>query len=252
MSFNNENEKKAYAEIRFLLTKERKPNIYNLYFNSLLNYKMKKIKNNQSNFSILKDNNKLKILKEKYALRIRASLKVPITFKDFSLFINSKWTPDIQQIKAQMKERIDYLKQYNDFFCDTISHYRNDILNCLFVNNQLLNVMLMNYWCGNVTKIDNNNSLTKDRIVKLSQIDMKMKEFFMKYQDRLKNNALPRNESLFQEGKLDIKSSNYYSDDDYDSSYEDNCNNGSSYDNNTNMSLDLLISNSHIDECKSH
>lgn len=215
---------------------------------------MRKIRNDfhqTDTIALLKKNNSLNILKEKYALRIRASLKVPITFKDFNKFINEHWTSPMKQINEQIKERVDFIKPYNDYICDTILQYRNDVFSCVFACNQLINVISFIYWCGNPIKIDNNMTIVKNRIVQSSQFEIKMKEFFMKYKDRLMKNIINRRDSLFNTGN-GIKSSNYYSEDNEFDNDDSNDNDYSSYDNEYNESLDLFVSNSHIDENNSH
>lgn len=181
----DEREEKAFAEIKLIYSKEKETNIFNVYFTSLIKNKMVNLLPNKNTlFDDMKMKESNKLLKERYALRVLVNTKIPITLTDFCLTVKHSLEPEFEELIKWGKERNDLIKTYLDFFCNTINQYRIYGFNCFYGNTQMLNMALMIYWCGPIYRIDDYKMLKKDNIVSKKSFVLRLKEFFIKFEER--------------------------------------------------------------------
>ena len=183
----DENEKKAYSEINLLYKKEEINNGYNIYFNNYIKSKFSvllgkyKKRNLMDNIHIKIGN---KIIKEKYYLRLLASMKIPLTLSEFCNFIKTQWEPQAEDTIEWYKDRIDICHNFNDFICDNIHQYQNDVLNCFITNTKMVNLVSFIFLCGNMFPVESHNDVKGDNIVSLKQFEKKIKEFHLTFNER--------------------------------------------------------------------
>ena len=140
---------------------------------------------NHSNLqSVIDLNNKMKVIKEKHYLRIFASLKIPITISDFCEFAKNEWEPQMEDTIEWYEERNDTFKQFIDFMNDNIQSYQQEVFDCFDKNTQMLNLFLFVYLCGPIFPIEPSKQLRSDRIVKMKQMETKIKEFHVKHYEK--------------------------------------------------------------------
>ena len=183
----DENEKKAFAEINLLYKKEQLNNGYNIYFNHYIKTKFTKIleDSRKKNLMELIDMKiTLKIIKEKYFLRLLASMKIPLTLTEFCNFVKTQWEPQAEDTIEWYKERIDTFHNFNDYICDNILQYQNDVLNCFVANNKMVNLVSFIFLCGNMFPIESHNDVKGDNLVSLKNFEKKVKEFNLTFNER--------------------------------------------------------------------
>jgi hypothetical protein len=183
----DENEKKAFAEINLLYKKEEINNGYNIYFNNYIKSKFSKFlgqykKQNLMDSIEMKIGNK--IIKEKYYLRLLASMKIPLTLTEFCNFVKTQWEPQAEDTIEWYKERIDTFHNFNDYICDNILQYQNDVLNCFVANNKMVNLVSFIFLCGNMFPIESHNDVKGDNLVSLKNFEKKVKEFNLTFNER--------------------------------------------------------------------
>ena len=140
----DENEKKAFAEINLLYKKEQLNNGYNIYFNNYIKTKFTVLLEDSKKKNLMEIINMkigLKIIKEKYFLRLLASMKIPLTLSEFCNFVKMQWEPQAEDTVEWYRERIDTFHQFNDFLCDHIQNYQNEVLNCYVGNTKMVNLV---------------------------------------------------------------------------------------------------------------
>ena len=183
----DENEKKAFAEINLLYKKEEINNGYNIYFNNYIKSKFSillgtfKKKGLMDNIHIKIGN---KIIKEKYYLRLLASMKIPLTLTEFCNFIKTQWEPQAEDTIEWYKERIDTCHNFNDFICDNIHQYQNDVLNCFISNTKMVNLVSFIFLCGNMFPVESHSDVKGDNLVSLKKFEKKIKEFHLTFNER--------------------------------------------------------------------
>ena len=188
----DENEKKAFAEINLLYKKEEINNGYNIYFNNYIKSKFSKFlgqykKQNLMDSLQMKIGNK--IIKEKYYLRLLASMKIPLTLTEFCNFVKTQWEPQAEDTIEWYKERIDTCHNFNDYICDNIHQYQNDVLNCFVANNKMVNLVSFIFLCGNMFPIESHNDVKGDNLVSIKNFEKKVKEFNLTFNERRNVNS---------------------------------------------------------------
>ena len=126
----------------------------------------------------------LKIIKEKYFLRLLASMKIPLTLTEFCNFIKTQWEPQAEDTIEWYKERIDTCHNFNDFICDNIHQYQNDVLNCFISNTKMVNLVSFIFLCGNLFPVQSENDIKGDNLVSIKTFENKLKEFHLLYFDK--------------------------------------------------------------------
>jgi hypothetical protein len=183
----DENEKKAFAEINLLYKKEQLNNGYNIYFNHYIKTKFTKIleDSRKKNLMELIDMKiTLKIIKEKYFLRLLASMKIPLTLTEFCNFVKTQWEPQAEDTIEWYRERIDTFHQFNDFLCDHIQSYQSEVLNCYVGNTKMVNLVSFIFLCGNLFPVQSENDIKGDNLVSIKTFENKLKEFHLLYFDK--------------------------------------------------------------------
>ena len=214
ISIVDEDEQKSFAEINLLYAKEKQNNSYNTFFNNFIKYKFRRIlpkrksdlmgkikderqfnkKNHKLKYSIfqgqtqsnslnvnLQRKSYMKVIKEKYYLRVLASLKIPLTISDFCSFVKDQWEPQTEDTIDWYRERNDTYKQFNDLICSSTQAYYVNSLKCLFQSNQLFNLILFIFYCGHIFPIESQKLLQCCKVISKKNIDTKMKEFHVKF-----------------------------------------------------------------------
>jgi hypothetical protein len=184
--FIDENEKKAYAEINLLFKKEEKSNNYKIYFNQYIKNKFSTLLRNTKKKDLmqeLKIKNDLKIIKEKYFLRILASMKIPLSLSEFSEFVKFQWEPQAEDTIEWYKERIDVFHDFIDFIVENIQQYQNDVFFCLNSNTKMVNLVSFMFLCGTIFPIKNYNELKGRYVVSIKEFEKKRKQFNLLFQD---------------------------------------------------------------------
>ena len=125
-----------------------------------------------------------KIIKEKYYLRLLASMKIPLTLTEFCNFVKTQWEPQAEDTIEWYKERIDTFHNFNDYICDNIHQYQNDVLNCFVANNKMVNLVSFIFLCGNMFPIESHNDVKGDNLVSLKNFEKKVKEFNLTFNER--------------------------------------------------------------------
>ena len=134
--------------------------------------------------------NKMKVIKEKHFLRLLSSLQIPITISDFCDFAKNQWEPQMEDIVEWYRERNDTFKSFIDFINENIQSYQQEIFTCLKKTTQMINLILFIYLCGPIFTIEPIKQLRGDRIIKIKQVETKIREFHVKH-------YLKRRNSLF-------------------------------------------------------
>lgn len=214
ISIVDEEEQKCFAEINLLYAKEKQNNSYNTFFNNFIKYKFRRIcpkrktdlmhknkdekqnnttnnKRKNSNFEgqnqsnslnvVLERKSYMKVIKEKYYLRVLASLKIPLTISDFCFFVKDQWEPQNEDTLDWYRERNDTYKQFNDLICSSTQAYYVSTSKCLFRSNQLFNLNLFIFYCGPIFPIESYKLLKCCKVISRKSIDTKMKEFHVKF-----------------------------------------------------------------------
>jgi hypothetical protein len=184
--FIDENEQKAYAEINLLFKKEEKSNNYKIYFNQYIKNKFSTLLRNTKKKDLmqeLKIKNDLKIIKEKYFLRILASMKIPLSLSEFSEFVKFQWEPQAEDTIEWYKERIDVFHDFIDFIVENIQQYQNDVFFCLNSNTKMVNLVSFMFLCGTIFPIKNYNELKGRYVVSIKEFEKKRKQFNLLFQD---------------------------------------------------------------------
>ena len=184
--FIDENEQKAYAEINLLFKKEEKSNNYKIYFNQYIKNKFSTLLRNTKKKDLmqeLKIKNDLKILKEKYFLRILASMKIPLSLSEFSEFVKFQWEPQAEDTIEWYKERIDVFHDFIDFIVENIQQYQNDVFFCLNSNTKMVNLVSFMFLCGTIFPIKNYNELKGRYVVSIKEFEKRRKQFNLLFQD---------------------------------------------------------------------
>ena len=201
--FSNENESKAYAEINLLYDKGKKNSEYNIYFKSLIKYKLRKLfnRNDKGNpltfIQRINLDNEMRILKQKLYLRAIQTTKIPTTFSDFVNFVNKIWYPKTQETMEWWRERSEIYHSFLSYQCDNIEEYLETITNFFITNTKLLNLILFMYLCGPIIPIGNKDEIKGDKNVNLSEYEKKIKEFHLKFYDR---KIIPTNKHPYMQG----------------------------------------------------
>ena len=201
--FSNENESKAYAEINLLYDKGKNNLEYNIYFNSLIKFKFRKLfnRNDKGNpltlLQRIKLDNDMRILKEKFYLRAIQTTKIPVTFGDFVNFINKIWYPKTLETMEWWRERSEIYLAFLSYQCDNIEEYIDTITNFYINNTKLLNLVLFMYLCGPILPIGNKEEIRGDKTVTISDYEKKIKEFHLKFYDR---KIIPTSKNPYMQG----------------------------------------------------
>ena len=193
----DENEKKAFAEINLLYKKEQLNNGYNIYFNNYIKTK----------FTILLEDSKKKNLMEIINMKIG----------EFCNFVKMQWEPQAEDTVEWYRERIDTFHQFNDFLCDHIQNYQNEVLNCYVGNTKMVNLVSFMFLCGNMFPIGSEKDIKGDNLVSIKIFEKKIKEFHLQYFDK-KINVNKKSKNQINERKRRslfpaILEKNYDSDD---------------------------------------
>ncbi len=183
----DENEKKAFAEINLLYKKEEINNGYNIYFNNYIKSKFSTLlgkfkKKNLMDSIHMKIGNK--IIKEKYYLRLLASMKIPLTLTEFCNFVKTQWEPQAEDTIEWYKERIDICHDFNNYICDNIYQYQNNVLNCFVANNKMVNLVSFIFLCGNMFPIESHKDIKGDNLVSIKNFEKKVKEFNLTFNEK--------------------------------------------------------------------
>ena len=188
--FIEENEQKAFNEINLLYKKEEKKNNYNIYFNQYIKNKFHKLLQNSQKKDLMTDlnvKNDLKILKEKYYLRILASMKIPLTLNEFSDFVNKQWEPQSVDTIEWYRERVDTFNLYLDFFADNIQQFQLDLINCYCSNTRMVNLVVFIFLCGNIFPLRSYINFKKEKVISIKDFEKFIKQFHLKFFEK-KNN----------------------------------------------------------------
>ena len=188
--FIEENEQKAFNEINLLYKKEEKKNNYNIYFNQYIKNKFHKLLSGSQKKDLMTDlkvKNDLKILKEKYYLRILASMKIPLTLNEFSDFVNKQWEPQSVDTIDWYKERIDCFYSYLDFFVDNIQQFQLDLINCYCSNTKMVNLVVFVFLCGNIFPLKTYVNFKKEKVISIKDFEKIVKQFHLKFFEKKKD-----------------------------------------------------------------
>jgi hypothetical protein len=125
--------------------------------------------------------NKMKVIKEKYYLRVLSSMQIPITISDFCDFSKNKCEFQIEDTIEWYKERNDTFKSFIDFISENTQTFQQQLFDCFDKNIQILNLVLFIYLCGPIFTIEPSKQLRGDRIIKIKEMETKMREFHVKH-----------------------------------------------------------------------
>lgn len=198
VSFNEEREIKAYQQIKLLDSKEDKSNSYNIYFENYIKYKMIKVKNlaldtlplqeNEKTYNnymkMLKLKNSVKVIKEKYFLRVLSTLRNDITVCDFISYVKHNMECEVSSLLEKYLSVFMQMYKYNCAFVDTISSFYSNVTDVSSLSNKVANLALIVYWTGCSFIIDNQSSINKYKIASQSDFEVKLREFFLINKDK--------------------------------------------------------------------
>ena len=179
------NEQKAYAEINLLYSKEMKNNAYNIYFNSYIKTKFKKILNNfgaKKRFThVVSERNKMLISKEKLYSRVIANLNIPITLSEFVSFTKDQWGEKHRGLCKSVNKFNKKFLDCNLYISNDCKNYKKNIVNFMDINTRLTNLVNLMYLCGNIFTISSIDEIRKKSVVGIKEFEIKLKEFHVKY-----------------------------------------------------------------------
>ena len=196
ISFNKENEKKAYRQIKMIGAKEDRSNVYNKYFKNYILYKMKKIVNNirgrvfhrrkdyNTYYNILKLRNKVQVIREQSFLRIISSLRTETTVSDFITYVKTKMDCEVTSLINKYQLLFSQMYKYNTFFTETIFSFNTSITDIFFLSNKINNILLFIFWTGSIFPVEDHNNINQYRIPEKKQFEVKLREFFLLFQDK--------------------------------------------------------------------
>lgn len=202
VSFNEEKEIKAYQQIKKIGNKEDRSNSYNIYFENYIKYKMMKVRNVCRNvlsvkgriddkdkeydilWKILKKKNEVSIIKERYYLRVLATLRTETTVTDFISYVKTKMDSDVNNLIDKYQLVFLNMYKYNSFLVDTITNFTSIITETFFLSNQIANLCFCIYWTGCIFTIEDQTKLNRHKIVDTKSFDTKLREFYLLYRDR--------------------------------------------------------------------
>jgi hypothetical protein len=205
--FFEENEQKAYNEINLLYKKEEKKNNYNIYFNQYIKNKFHKLLSNSQKKNLMTDmkvKTDLKILKEKYYLRILASMKIPLSLNEFSDFVIKQWKPQSCDTIDWYKERIDTFNFYLDYFVDNIQQFQTDLINCYCSNTKMVNLVVFVFLCGNIFPLKTYVNFKKEKVVSVKEFEKTVKQFHLRNFDKKEENFNFFERSLDKNDKIKV------------------------------------------------
>ena len=198
ISFNKENDKKAYRQIKMIGAKEDRSNVYNRYFENYILYKMKKIVNNirgrvvhrkkdyNTYYNILKMRNNVQIIREQSFLRIISSLRTETTVNDFITYVKTKMDCEVTSLINKYQLLFSQIYKYNTFFTETISSFNTSITDIFFLSNKINNLLLFIFWTGSIFPVDDQVNINQYKIPDKKQFEIKLREFFLLFQDKYK------------------------------------------------------------------
>lgn len=88
------------------------------------------------------------------------------------------------------------------FFTESISSYNTSINNIFFYSNKITNLLLFIFWTGSLFLIDE-RWVSKYRCPSRKQFDIKLREFFLLFQDKYQRRKSKRNKSKQNLTKVD-------------------------------------------------
>ena len=62
-----------------------------------------------------------------------------------------------------------------------VSDYRNQVVELMYKNNQMFNLLLIILWTGDAIKFDSYKNITKHKVIERKAFDIKYKEFNILY-----------------------------------------------------------------------
>ena len=219
VNFNEEKEIKAYQQIKMIGNKEDKSNSYNIYFENYIKYKMMKVRNVCRNVLSLKGRiddrekeydsirkmlvrrNTVKIIKERYFLRVLSTLRTETTVTDFISYVKTKMDSDANNLIDKYQLVVFNMYKYNCFFVDTISEYTSTVTDTFFLSNQIANLCFLIYWTGCKFNIDNHRNINRNGIVDNKSFEIKLREFHLLFRDRIPRHKAKKSFGYFYKTK---------------------------------------------------
>lgn len=82
------------------------------------------------------------------------------------------------------RDRVDISKIFFDSLINKVTDYRNQVIDLMYKNNQLVNLMLIILWTGPSIQFDSYKNITKHKVIDRKAFDIKYKEFNILYEDK--------------------------------------------------------------------
>ena len=220
VNFKEEKEIKAYQQIKMIGNKEDKSNSYNIYFENYIKYKMMKVRNVCRNMLSLKGRihdrekeydsirkllvrrNKVKIIKERYFLRVLSTLRTETTVTDFISYVKTKMDSDANNLIDKYQLVFLNMYKYNCFFVDTISEYTSTVTDTFFLSNQIANLCFLIYWTGCTFNINNHSNINRNKIVDHKSFEIKLREFYLLFRDRVPRHKSKKSFAYFLKTRI--------------------------------------------------
>ena len=257
LDYQNENEIKAYQQIKLVYNKNKKNTFYSIYFEHYLKYKIIKIKESLKShekidnskvlkkinislalkvplyhdkdnmlFKILSLKNHLKIIKDKYYLNVLAKLKVEPTFNDFFYYVKNKFDVRMKDCIVKTEKNMESIINLHTFFCENITEYYHNVLETYYQSNRITNLMLLIFWTGGRFNIRDFDDLVKYKVIALKEFDLKYREFRLFFAKNKKRKIVVGHDielsKISKESDLiSIFGYDNIMEEDYDSEYDD-------------------------------
>ena len=74
--------------------------------------------------------------------------------------------------------------KYNTFFTETIFSFNTSITDIFFLSNKINNLLLFIFWTGSIFPVEAHNNINQYRIPEKKQFEVKLREFFLLFQDK--------------------------------------------------------------------
>lgn len=187
----DEDEAKAYQDIDMFYTKGKQNNFYSIYFDTYIKYKMNKIRKpqyveNQIEKAFI-NKNKMKVLREKYFLMIRAKTFKPMKVSEFCSNVREIWEPNHWNIMQNIVKTVDGLTPEVDHFTDNTFQYLQDFKTSKNIIFRIVNLSRFISMCGNPIEISNLNEVKGDSITTSKHFRRHLKEFHVKFKKDFKS-----------------------------------------------------------------
>lgn len=182
----NEDEYKAHEDIDFVLTKNKKHNIYTMYFNSYMRYKfanMRKVTDHIQDYFIKK--NDFQMLKDRYFLRLRAKTVKRQKIDEFGISVQNIWENDLIPVMDRLIMKLSNIHPKSEVLAYGISNYIENLKISKHLSFKLINIMRFISVMGNVFKFNNIHDIKGSGVISLHAMISALQEFQIRYRDCL-------------------------------------------------------------------